>query len=608
MRKLLLSVFALAVAITAAAAPQMFDRKASIKAHAFDGQIEKSATARPFKAPAKKISTYADIPGTYVCYYASYFDDYKSTYCTVTIEQGETATDLIIKGLWGSWTKDLNATLDTENGTITIPRQSLYEYTGDDPADFVNVNDTDAAVTATVYSDGIVFDNPWGALITSGDSEGYYYVIGVGTMFLEPNAKMVDTKNNETLLYIEQSNDTVTIGNFGGIGVDIYAILMADSTFTIPSQFVDSSTNGDFYTTDISTWYFGEPQFGNFGSIDGVGTETTLTSDLDGYGWTAGATTGYWYGQMSNFMITRLDEDVFVYPVAPALYLAGSMTNWATGKEAMTLGEDGKFSITKEMEANAEFKFINENDEWIGGDAEGNFIVQKEQVENGTELTLLVNAGNNFQIPVAGTWTLTVDPETMKLVISGEWNEPAPEPVDVYILGEVNDNGWGPNVGLQMTKAEDANIYTADVTIDGRNDGYNYFSFTTKLAENADDWGGIASYRYGAETNNFEVTEALLGTDLTVQAGENAFKIAKGDYSLSLNLDELKLVVTKKAAYKEGDVNGDGKVDVADVNCAINIILEIKTPEDYVGNADLNGDGKVDVSDVNLIINIILAN
>ncbi|MBO4871776.1 MAG: M6 family metalloprotease domain-containing protein [Muribaculaceae bacterium] len=55
-----------------------------------------------------------------------------------------------------------------------------------------------------------------------------------------------------------------------------------------------------------------------------------------------------------------------------------------------------------------------------------------------------------------------------------------------------------------------------------------------------------------------------------------------------------------------GDVNGDGKVDVEDVNAVINIILEQKTAEDFNGEPDINGDGKVDVEDVNAIINIIL--
>ena len=59
--------------------------------------------------------------------------------------------------------------------------------------------------------------------------------------------------------------------------------------------------------------------------------------------------------------------------------------------------------------------------------------------------------------------------------------------------------------------------------------------------------------------------------------------------------------------YNRGDVDGDGKVDISDVNACINIILELKTEADYKGNADLTGDGKVDISDVNEIINIILA-
>ena len=57
-----------------------------------------------------------------------------------------------------------------------------------------------------------------------------------------------------------------------------------------------------------------------------------------------------------------------------------------------------------------------------------------------------------------------------------------------------------------------------------------------------------------------------------------------------------------------GDVNGDKKVDISDVNAAINIILEVNVPSDFPGSADLTGDNKVDISDVNAIINIILSN
>ncbi|MBO4871104.1 MAG: dockerin type I repeat-containing protein [Muribaculaceae bacterium] len=73
---------------------------------------------------------------------------------------------------------------------------------------------------------------------------------------------------------------------------------------------------------------------------------------------------------------------------------------------------------------------------------------------------------------------------------------------------------------------------------------------------------------------------------------------------VAVAIDNIKVTSTPTGIV--GDVDGDGKVDVTDVNAAINIILELKTQDDYQGNADLDGDGKVDVSDVNQIINIIL--
>ncbi|MBR1803839.1 MAG: leucine-rich repeat protein, partial [Muribaculaceae bacterium] len=55
-----------------------------------------------------------------------------------------------------------------------------------------------------------------------------------------------------------------------------------------------------------------------------------------------------------------------------------------------------------------------------------------------------------------------------------------------------------------------------------------------------------------------------------------------------------------------GDLNGDGKVDVSDVNIAINIILGTTASDEIQAASDLTGDGKTDVSDVNALINIIL--
>ena len=55
-----------------------------------------------------------------------------------------------------------------------------------------------------------------------------------------------------------------------------------------------------------------------------------------------------------------------------------------------------------------------------------------------------------------------------------------------------------------------------------------------------------------------------------------------------------------------GDVNGDGKVDVTDVNIIINIMLGKAQASNYPGRADINEDDNVNVSDVNIVINIML--
>lgn len=298
--------------------------------------------------------------------------------------------------------------------------------------------------------------------------------------------------------------------------------------------------------------------------------------------------------------------------IDPAMYIIGSFNDWnQETQEAMTAGENNTWTITKTLEAGVQFKFRDELGTWYGGIDENGvnyFEVTKAIVTDGTPINLI--DGENFMIPVAGTWTFTITRgETMTLVISGEWVDPLPEPTEVYIMGEVNGNNWGANTGVQMA-TEDHITFTSDVTCgpvtELDEDGFAYFSFTTKLDAN-NDWDVIAPYRFGAESPDLLVSEEMLGTELTLQAGGNAFKLADGEYSLSLNLETMKLVITKKAAdLKVGDVTGDGLVDIDDVNAVINIILKVKEENDYPGVSDLNNDGTVDVDDMNIVINIIL--
>ena len=73
-------------------------------------------------------------------------------------------------------------------------------------------------------------------------------------------------------------------------------------------------------------------------------------------------------------------------------------------------------------------------------------------------------------------------------------------------------------------------------------------------------------------------------------------------YSLKIPGMELVYAAMPQGEMLTGDVNGDGEVNIADVNAIINMILTGNTQP----NGDVNGDTEVNIADVNTVINIIL--
>ena len=315
MKKTLLAMFAVAVAFAASAVTLVNDRPA-LTAHPFDGKIAnvQNDKAKAFKAPAQKAVAMTDVVGTYVMYYQDYFDDGAAAFSEVTIAAGEEDNTLVISGWWASYAEDLTATLDPDAGTITIPRQLIYQYEGDTSADLVNASDTTAAIVGTVYAgQGIVFSGYWGAKL---ENKTNYYALGYNTIFFVPNGTMTWKKsstNYSTSVYLEDDTKSVYVGNFANYGWGINIDLHADKTFTIEPVLVSSSSTGDYYLTEVLTWYNDQ---NTFAPVNGTGTETALTF-TDNYGWTAGCKgVGSWYGQHFSTVITRTDGEEFNYPVA----------------------------------------------------------------------------------------------------------------------------------------------------------------------------------------------------------------------------------------------------------------------------------------------------
>ena len=60
------------------------------------------------------------------------------------------------------------------------------------------------------------------------------------------------------------------------------------------------------------------------------------------------------------------------------------------------------------------------------------------------------------------------------------------------------------------------------------------------------------------------------------------------------------------SGWLKGDVNGDGEVNVADINAIVSIILGKPADDGTMRRADVNGDGEINIADINMVVTIIL--
>ena len=174
----------------------------------------------------------------------------------------------------------------------------------------------------------------------------------------------------------------------------------------------------------------------------------------------------------------------------------------------------------------------------------------------------------------------------------------------VYMLGG-DDQGWDPTSGTEFAFDAENNVYTATITFPAE---YNYFGFTTALAENNDDggWAYIEPFRFGAVSEgDYWYTGEEDFISLTWDE-YHAIRIAGGEYNLTIDLNEMKLFIEKvQPDFVRGDVDGDNKVSIDDVTTLIDILLRGDTAP---AGADCDLDTEVTISDVTVLIDYLLKN
>ena len=311
------------------------------------------------------------------------------------------------------------------------------------------------------------------------------------------------------------------------------------------------------------------------------------------------------YVKLTSKGVTPPEPQDDVYTVVGPEAIFGSNWNEADTTNDMTPGENGVYTWTKE---NVEL-------------AAGSFgfkVVGNHSWDNEWPM----GYGNNWikYVEEAGIYTIviTYEPEaedslkiTCEITKTGSI-EPVHYDGDVYIMGEVNDNGgWFTNVGVKMTRDEENNVYTATITTAGENipegeeTGYSYFSFTKQLADSAADWDAIAPYRFGAVSDgDYWVTDEVLGTAIPLTNGGQSFRVPAGEWNLTLSVDNMTLVIEKvESNVIRGDVDKSGGVSIADVTTLIDMLLN---GDNMIPEADCDLNGSMTIADVTTLIDYLL--
>lgn len=128
-------------------------------------------------------------------------------------------------------------------------------------------------------------------------------------------------------------------------------------------------------------------------------------------------------------------------------------------------------------------------------------------------------------------------------------------------------------------------------TLSASADAYNYLNFVK-----ADAMSG----------NSFSTTSLKItfnGTNANVSSDGQTTTLAMSNFGyLEFSNTKLDTLPT----WLRGDVNGDGLVDINDINCLINVVLGNTPADAYEGRAYVNEDTEVDVADISEVITIIM--
>lgn len=222
-------------------------------------------------------------------------------------------------------------------------------------------------------------------------------------------------------------------------------------------------------------------------------------------------------------------EEVITYA------LRGTIVDGEWNDFALTEGADGNLSTKLTVKAGTFGlkKMVNGSEkEWYAADGSP---VMAEAGEYQAKLN-----GTNWTSTLAGEYTFSFNPTTLVLTVTGNGDDPNPQPEYPENLVLVSEfTGWG-NSGKTMT-SEGNGVYTT--TVDATANGnFRFISGTAAAQEKW--WESIEQWGAGAGDNDKK--DAVVGENNLMAGGKGNFIITEAaNYTFKVDLANLKMTLTK---------------------------------------------------------------
>lgn len=268
------------------------------------------------------------------------------------------------------------------------------------------------------------------------------------------------------------------------------------------------------------------------------------------------------------------------WEVTPATFTAAGNVTVTVKATVDELEASAEYEVTvteAPVESDKKFEKITSTD---GLEADAHYIILT------TDGTRAASAIDNKKIStvVAGEATFSIDAEGIVTV-------PVGSAVEVYTLGLKEDED--ENEEKTWTLADsNGNVSSNGLSSTNITNGIGAFNIKFDNDGNAVIAGTTAGNRVW-----------LLNTDTNVIGSYASTNAGNSGYAY---LALYKEVAAPTPSFKKGDVNGDGTVDIDDINCLIDIVLGNTQASVYEGRALVTDDNVVDIEDINAVIEIIL--